>query len=68
MNGVYIYDQRLGTDKSLESCLKRLHKLCDPVLSEFKRRRFYEKPCDKRKRKRNSAIVARRRNEQRRYT
>ena len=52
MNGVIVRD-----NESLERALKRFTKTCERggIISEFKRLRRYEKPCDERKRKKNSA-------------
>jgi len=46
-------DVRLGSGESFESLLRRFNRQVqhDNVLAEFRRRRFYEKPSEERKRK-----------------
>ncbi|MEE9199162.1 MAG: 30S ribosomal protein S21 [Dehalococcoidia bacterium] len=58
---------RLGRDESFESLLKRFNKKvqANGILSEARRREYFEKPCIRRKkkeaaRKRKAARVARR--------
>jgi len=43
--------------ESFEKALKRFRRLCEKegILTEMKRRRFYEKPSQKRKRKQRAA-------------
>jgi len=49
---------RVKDDESFESALRRFKKQCEKsgVLSEYRKRVFFEKPCIKRKRK---ALAAR---------
>lgn len=49
---------RVKDDESFDSALRRFKKLCEKsgVLSEYRKRVFFEKPCIKRKRK---ALAAR---------
>ncbi|MEA3442718.1 MAG: 30S ribosomal protein S21 [Chloroflexota bacterium] len=44
---------RLNHGESFESLLRRFNKQVqgDRILAEVRRRKFYEKPCDERKRK-----------------
>jgi small subunit ribosomal protein S21 len=53
MNGV----QGRGTEH-VEKMLKRFKRVTESagMLTEIKRRRAYEKPCDKKRRERNAAI------------
>ena len=46
-------DVRLGSGESFESLLRRFnrHVQHDNILAEFRRRRFYEKPSEERKKK-----------------
>jgi small subunit ribosomal protein S21 len=46
-------DVRLGSGESFESLLRRFNKRVqmDRILAEVRRRRFYEKPSEERKRK-----------------
>jgi small subunit ribosomal protein S21 len=52
VNGTYVRE-----DEPLDKALRRFTKICERngVLSELKANRHYEKPCDTRKRKMNSA-------------
>ncbi len=52
MATVYVKD-----DESFEKALKKFKKICEKegILTEFKRREFYEKPSVKRKRKQRAA-------------
>lgn len=46
-------DVRLGSGESFESLLRRFNRQVqhDNTLAEFRRRRFYEKPSEERKKK-----------------
>lgn len=46
-------DVRLGTGESFESLIRRFKKVVqqDRILAEVRRRKFYEKPSEQRKRK-----------------
>ncbi len=46
-------DVRLGSGESFESLLRRFNRQVqhDNILAEVRRRRFYEKPSDERKKK-----------------
>jgi len=46
-------DVRLGTGESFESLIRRFNKVVqqDRILAEVRRRKFYEKPSEQRKRK-----------------
>jgi small subunit ribosomal protein S21 len=52
MATVYVKD-----DESFEKALKKFKKICEKegILTEYKRREFYEKPSVKRKRKQRAA-------------
>lgn len=52
MNGITIRD-----DEHIEKAMRRFTKVCEKsgVLSELKNYRHYEKPCEERKRKKNTA-------------
>lgn len=45
---------RVRRNESIDSALKRFDRICkrDGIQDEIRRRRFYQKPSDKRKRKR----------------
>lgn len=52
MNGVNVRE-----DEAFEKALRRFSKTCERagILSDIKKYRHYEKPCEERKRKRNAA-------------
>lgn len=54
MNGIIVRD-----DEQFEKAMRRFTKVCEKsgVLSELKNYRHYEKPCEVRKRKKNSAML-----------
>jgi ribosomal protein S21 len=60
MNGVNVRDSSRDSDnsKSIEYALKKLSRICDPVLAELKEYNHYEKPSEKKRRKLNKALRA----------
>lgn len=58
MNGVYVRESFRDGDnvKNIEYALKKLSRICDPVLSEVKEHKHYEKPSEKKRRKLNKAL------------
>ena len=55
-------ETRVRKNESIDDALKRFRRECQKagILSEIKKRRFYEKPSEKRKRKMESARRKRR--------
>jgi len=51
--GDYSMETRVGENESLEDALKRFRRSCqrNGVMQEMKRREFYEKPSERKKRK-----------------
>jgi small subunit ribosomal protein S21 len=62
MNGIYIRE-----DEPFERAIRRFTKTCEKagILSDVKRYRHFEKPCEERKRRLNSAKRKRMRDETR---
>ncbi len=63
MNGIIVRG-----NEAPEKAIRRFKKVCERtgVLSDLKKYRYFEKPCEARKRKKNAAIRKRMRNERRR--
>jgi small subunit ribosomal protein S21 len=50
-----MYEVKIKAGESIESALRRFKKLCADDVKEIKRRRYYEKPSDVRRKRRVQA-------------